>query len=103
MFLHLRRRTNRIYYGKTASGKEIDFVTAAPGFEPTQGTSVQLWQVCYEMEGIGPFEWETRALFEAMQQYQLTTSTIITYNIERRLSQEGMQIEVVPAWKFLLS
>lgn len=103
VFLHLRRKTNQIYYGKTPSGKEIDFVTVSAGFEPNQETTVQLWQVCYEMEQAETLERETRALFEAMQQYQLPTSTIITYNTERSLSQDGMHIEVVPAWKFLIT
>lgn len=99
VFLHLRRRTEQIYYVKTKSGKEVDFVTLPQG---SPGTSpVNLFQVCYELEQENTLERETTALWEAMMMYDVQIATIVTYNTEDILQKDGKQINIVPVWKFL--
>ena len=99
IFLHLRRQSDKIYYARTESGYEVDFVIASS----TDSLPLALVQVCHEMEGPGTFERETRALFEAMDEYGLVFSTMVTYNTQDLVEKDGKRIEVVPAWKFLLA
>jgi predicted AAA+ superfamily ATPase len=103
IFLHLRRNYRQIYWARTPSGKEIDFVTIALGTPAHPTETIQLWQICYEMENQGTFERETQALWEGMNVYGVKNGTIITHNTEQQLTKEGMIIDVIPAWKFLLS
>lgn len=46
---------------------------------------------------------EVAALSEAMQELDLTTGTIVTRSEEEQISVEPGKIDVVPAWRFLLS
>ena len=103
IFLHLKRNYRQIYWARTPSGKEIDFVTIAPGTPDHPAETIGLWQVCYEMENRTTFEQETQALWEAMELYGVKRGTIITYSTEQQLAKEEMTIAVIPAWKFLLS
>jgi hypothetical protein len=102
VFMHLRRFTNRIYYVKTPSNKEIDFITASPGVILTDDTPFMLYQVWYEMESTNTFERETEALWEAMEEFGINNATIITYKTESRIERDSRIITIVPAWKFLL-
>jgi predicted AAA+ superfamily ATPase len=102
VFMHLRRFTNRIDYAKTTSGKEIDFITASSGVILTDDTSFKLFQVCYELESTKTFERETEALWEAMEEFGVNNSTIITYKTESHIERDNRIINIVPAWKFLL-
>ncbi|MDD4219774.1 MAG: ATP-binding protein [Sphaerochaetaceae bacterium] len=103
VFIHLRHVTDRIYYAKTSSGKEIDFVTAPVGASITEQTPLKLWQVYYEMEKNSTLNREITALTEAMLTYHITESCIITYNTERTIVKEGLSIQLIPVWKFLLT
>lgn len=103
VFLHLKRGYQHVYWARTPSGKEIDFVTTEAGHPNSPSPLIQLWQVCYEMEKESTIERETRALWEAMEVYGVKSSTIITYNTEQHLEKAGMTITITPAWKYLLS
>lgn len=103
VFLHLRRGYQHVYWARTPSGKEIDFVTTEAGHPGSPSPHIQVWQVCYEMERESTIEREARALWEAMEVYGVRSSTIITYNTEQHLEKAGMTITIIPAWKFLLS
>lgn len=103
IFLHLKRSYQHIYYAKTPSGKEIDFVTTEAAHSDDLAAHIRLWQVCYELASESTIERQARALYEAMELYELKSATIITYNTKEVLSKDGMIITVIPAWQFLLS
>ena len=103
VFIHLRHVTDRIYYVKTASGKEVDFVTAPSGATITEQTPIKLWQVCYEMEKSSTLNREISALQEAMLMYNITESYIITYDTEKTITKDKLIIQVIPVWRFLLT
>jgi len=102
VFIRLRRQTNLIFYAKTQNGHEIDFVTLPEGISLSEDIPLQLWQVCYELEDTSTLERETRSLWEGMEQFKVDEATIITYNTERTLRENGKTISILPAWKFLL-
>lgn len=75
-------------------GVEVDFYT------PQTETAIQ---VCYAMnDAEGTFERETRALLKLRSRLSCRRNIIVTYDDEGIIETEGVRIEVIPAWKFLL-
>lgn len=76
-------------------GVEVDF------FVPQTETAIQ---VCYSMDDSeGTFERETKALAKMQSRLSCRRNIIVTYAEEALIEYDGMTIEVIPAWKFLLS
>ena len=96
VFTALRRLHPEIYYYKTKSGREVDFIV------PRRGRAPMLVQVCESMVEPQTRKRERLALREAMTELGLTTGTIVTRNEEGRFDTDLATIEVVPAWRFLL-
>lgn len=94
-------RAGRLSLLKTARhGYEVDFVEGDALF----GEVYQLIQVSNSIEDEGTRARETRALWEGMEQFGLSTSTLIVgKGKDAMLEQDGAKIEVVPAWKWFLS
>lgn len=94
VLLELRRRGYEVFYH---TGKfECDFLIRV-GLVITQAI-----QVTWELQHHN-FERELNGLKEAMQTYQLTKGLIITSTEpEPRLRPDHPDIQVVPAWKWLL-
>ncbi len=58
---------------------------------------------CYAMnDAEGSFERETRALLKLRSRLSCRRNIIVTYDDEGIIETEGVRIEVIPAWKFLL-
>ena len=75
-------------------GVEVDF------YIPQTETAIQ---VCYTMnDAEGTFERETRALLKLRSRLSCRHNIIVTYDDEGIVEMEGVRIEVIPAWKFLL-
>lgn len=75
-------------------GVEVDF------YIPQTETAIQ---VCYAMnDAEGSFERETRALLKLRSRLSCRRNIIVTYDDEGIIETEGVRIEVIPAWKFLL-
>lgn len=75
-------------------GVEVDF------YIPQTETAIQ---VCYAMnDAEGTFERETRALLKLRSRLSCRRNIIVTYDDEGIIETEGVRIEVIPAWKFLL-
>lgn len=75
-------------------GVEVDF------YVPDNDTAIQ---VCYNLnEADDTFERETKALAKISQQLSTRRHIIVTYSEERVIDKDGMNIEIMPAWKFLL-
>jgi hypothetical protein len=86
-----------IFYYKTKSGREVDFLTAR------RGTSRRLVQVCESLAMPETRQREISALGEAMAELKLTQSCIVTRNEEERIELDSGVIEVMPAWRFILN
>lgn len=102
VFIHLRRRTDRIYYGKTSDGYEIDFVVLDRGQQISDEKALELIQVSYEMDRGETYEREVRALEAGMQEYHCRHAIIVTDNTEDKVQTKAGTIIIVPAWKYLL-
>ena len=60
-------------------------------------------QSAYSIADTDTFKRETSALLKLNVHQQLNRLTIVTFNEEQTLEIEGIKIEVVPIWKFLMS
>ncbi len=94
IFLHLRRTVQEIYYYRTRSGKEIDFIW-------NHASKTRILQVCFDTSHEDTMKREQRALVEAMQELNLNESIIITLNEEKTLEINGYKIYLIPAWRYL--
>lgn len=74
---------------------EVDF------YLPDSATAIQ---VCYSLDnGDGTFDREVTALIKLTKVLDCSRLLIITYSEERTIETEGITIEVIPAWKWLLA
>ncbi|MCM1490020.1 MAG: ATP-binding protein [Muribaculum sp.] len=75
-------------------GIEVDFVI------PEEKMAVQ---VCYTMnDSEGTFERETSALMKLQDRIRTKRNVIVTFEDEGKVEKDGLVIEVIPAWKFIL-
>lgn len=95
-FTALRRLYPEIYYYKTKTGREVDFIV------PARKRARRLVQVCESLAEPGTRKREIAALNEAMAELGLKSGTIVTRSEEERIDVGGGTIEVVPTWRFLL-
>jgi uncharacterized protein len=96
VFMALRRITPDIYYFKTRSGREVDFIIKKPD------RSFMLVQVCDTMVDERTSHRETTALREAMTQLNMDTGYIVTHHEEKIIQNDAGKIHILPAWRFLL-
>jgi predicted AAA+ superfamily ATPase len=97
VFAALRRLYPDIYYYRTRGQKEVDFII------PVRGHARVLVQVCESLADPRTRKREVTALREAMAELSLSTATIVTRSEEEQIAVDGGTVEVVPAWRFLLS
>ncbi|MFN2343514.1 MAG: ATP-binding protein [Desulfonatronovibrio sp.] len=97
VFMALRRVTPNIFYYKTKTGREIDFI--AKGLGPSR----ILIQVCESMTDHQTRKRETTALAEAMSELKLDQGIIVTRKEEEQIHVDSGRIDLVPAWRFLLN
>lgn len=98
VFTGLRRIYPEIYYYKTKTGREIDFIIPADGAKKQR----RLIQVCESLANPQTRKRELDSLSEAMRELHLKTAILVTRNEEERITVGEATIEVVPAWRFLL-
>lgn len=97
VYLELRRSGRDVYYYKTASGQEVDFAVR-------EGNKLrELIQVAQDMKGEKTRAREIKALLKAMDETELTTATVVTYEDEEEIAEGTRKIQVVPAYKYLYS
>jgi uncharacterized protein len=96
VFTALRRHHTEIYYYKTKSGREVDFIV------PGRDRSRMLVQVCESLVEAQTRKREILSLSEAMSELGQTTGTIVTKNEEERIETAGGIIDIIPIWRFLL-
>lgn len=97
VFVALRRVWPNIFYFKSKAGREVDFVVKKPD------RTRMLVQVCESMADPRTRKRELAAVSEAMNEMNLKTAQIVTRREEEQVAAEAGMIDVVPAWRFLLS
>lgn len=76
-------------------GVEVDF------YVPQTETAIQ---VCYTINDTdGTFERETKALVKVQSRLSCQRNIIVTYDEEEVIERDGVKIEIIPVWKFLLN
>jgi len=96
VFTALRRHDSDIFYYKTKSGREVDFIVAP------RGGPRRLIQVCENLVEPRTRNREIDALIEAMTELGLKNGTLVTRRDDERLETETGIVEIMPAWRFLL-
>ncbi len=97
VFVALRSLHENLYYYKTKTGREVDFIVPIPGQAP------MLVQVCETLADPLTRKRETTALLEAMAECGSDKGIIVTRNESGQIESGKGSIEVIPAWRFLLS
>jgi len=97
VFTALRRLYPQIYYYKTKTGHEVDFIV------PTPGKTRILIQACESLADTQTRKREIVALSEAMAELKIKTGTIVTRSGEEQIKTDAGTINVIPAWRFLLN
>jgi len=97
VFTALKRLHQEVYYYKTKTGKEVDFVM------PVRKHTKVLVQVCESLAESKTRRREIVALSEAMAELKVKTGTVVTKNEEESIKINSGTIQVVPAWRFLLN
>jgi len=97
IFIALKRKHGKISYFRTREGYEIDFVVSKNRKE------IELIQVSYSIDDPSVLERELRALTVSADYLEASSLTIVTLNDEKIIEQEGKQINIIPAWKWLLN
>lgn len=96
LYMALRRQGLHLNYYVTSNGLEVDFAAQQAG------RITDLYQAAWNVGNSRTRKRETRALFKAMAETGLGEATIVTYENEEMIRQDGLSIKVVPAVKFLL-
>lgn len=96
IFLNLLWHQKDFTYYRTKNNLEVDFVV----FEKNK--KKQLIQVCMTLDDFKTRERELRALRVAMAELKLKSGLIITQDQEEALLEKGVEIKIIPAWKWLL-
>jgi predicted AAA+ superfamily ATPase len=97
VFAALRRKTQDIYYYKSKSGREVDFLVQ---WKDRQRILVQ---VCESMADPQTRKREIVALTEAMAELKLKAGFIVTQNEEEAINVDSGTVDIVPAWRFMLN
>lgn len=97
IFTALRRDYKEIYYYRTRSGKEVDFVVLS------RERKRLLVQVCESLADAQVKKRELAALEEAMAELKVDTAMIVTRSESGEVMLRAGKVEVLPAWRFLLN
>jgi uncharacterized protein len=95
IFLELIKEGSNIFYYN--SKYECDFLIAE-----NEGVSEAI-QVCYDISDQDTKKREERGLVSACKEFKLKKGFIITHSEEQRYTISGINVEVLPAYKYLLS
>jgi uncharacterized protein len=94
VFLQLRRKYHDVYYYKTAEDYEVDF------FLPKEGSLIQVSQ---HFDSLETQERELRALVSAANEQKKPKNLVIVTESEKaEFEREGVKIQAVPLYEWLL-
>lgn len=85
-----------LFYYKTRNDKEVDFVVK-------EGLTInELIQVTYNSTTPEVSEREVKALLEANEELRAEKLTVLTWDEERKIDKNGVVINFVPLWQWLI-
>ena len=93
VFLELKRKEFDIYYYRT-SKSECDFLV----FD--KNTISDIIQVTFDMSDENTKKREIKGLIEACKNFNLKSGTIITFDSEDELIENGIKIKIIPFYKW---
>lgn len=94
VYLQLRRKRQDVYYYKTVQDYEVDF------FLPRENAFIQVSQ---HFDALETQERELRAITAAvLEQKKVTTHIVVTERDKQTIDREGLHIQVVPLYEWLL-
>lgn len=96
VYMALRRLTEKIFYYRTKSGKEVDFVII---LKSNDRRLIQVSESCTDPKTLHR---EVTALNEAMGELNQRTGVIITRAEEKNVTVDNGNIHIIPAWKYFL-
>lgn len=91
LFHNTAEELRLFYYNK---GVEVDFCI------PEINKAIQ---VSYSIDNIDTYEREVGGLVKFLKAYKQYQGIIITWDTERQITEDGVSIEIVPVWKWLLT
>jgi predicted AAA+ superfamily ATPase len=94
IFLHLRRKYTELYYFDEKG--ECDFVAMK------NGVVQELVQVCYDLHPDN-LKREMNGIMQAMKFFNIQKGKIITFTNTDLIKEHEFEIEVVPAYKYLMN
>ncbi|MBF8263358.1 MAG: hypothetical protein HW387_1023 [Parachlamydiales bacterium] len=95
LYLEFRRRKKEIYYYKTASDFEVDFVVKEKG-------KIEMIQVCIDLHEKAEMR-EIRALVQAAKELKLSQGILITADVKREWIVDDVSIRAIPLYQFISS
>jgi predicted AAA+ superfamily ATPase len=96
VFTGLRRVCPDIFYYRTKTGREIDFILSP------RGRARALIQTCESLADPQTRKREVAALDEAMAELGIKSGTIVTKAESAQIKAENGTVTAVPIWRFLL-
>lgn len=96
VFLALKQQGKEIYYYKTHSGKEVDFLIKG------NDNKAQLLQVAWDVEDEKTKQREIGRLVEAMEEQGVGQGLLLTYDTSENISVNRKQIKIRPVNQWLL-
>lgn len=94
VFMELRRHSQRLYYFRDASQREVDFVCPHPG------GSLRLIQVCSSLKKPEVRDREILALHSAMATLKQKEGWLVTLEESEELRHSRRAVHILPAWDF---
>jgi uncharacterized protein len=96
VFNYLNRYSDEVFYYTTANKLEVDFLCK-------RGNDFYAVQVSYSISDPSTRNRELKALRRCVREIGLNRGLVLTYNEEGKEIAEGINIDIMPVWKFLLN
>lgn len=98
VYIELIRRGYEVSYFKTRQGGEIDFIAV----DKHRRTPPEIYQVAYSLNKDNVRERELRGIPETVKHLKASHATVITFNEKETCNADGIRIDIVPVWEWLL-
>lgn len=83
-----------LFYFQNSEFEEVDFVCLRPGVQP------ELIQVCWTLKDVKTYHREVRSLISAAKIFRLDHATILTFDEDFTIQENGLEITVKPAFRY---
>lgn len=93
IYLHLRRHYKELYYFD--DNGECDFIAIK------KGKVAEIVQVCFELT-TDNLKRELNGLIRAMKYFEKNKASIVTFDTRDHIIDDGYEIDVIPAYEYLL-